>query len=73
MRHNCRDVLDVTVGPRRYEILAPDTRQPSPPRTVATLSIFQGSTLVEGPTALQTSACTSHLPGAPCTSGGPCD
>ena len=72
-RHNCNDVLELTVGDRRYQIQAPDTRVPPPPRTVATLSVFAGSTRILGPLSLATATCRSHLPAAPCNSGGPCD
>jgi hypothetical protein len=69
-RHNCADVLELTIDGRRYRLLAPDTRVPI--RTVATLSVFAGASLERGPLSLATTSCTSHLPSAPCLSGGPC-
>jgi hypothetical protein len=71
-RHNCTDVLDLTLTDRRYEIRAPDTRAAPPARTTSTLSIFDGSTLIQGPTVLTPATCTTQLPALPCTSGGPC-
>jgi hypothetical protein len=71
--HNCRDVLDLLAGARRYEVQFPDTRLSGPARTVAILSVYAGSTLIQGPTSLTTTTCATQLPALPCTSGGPCD
>jgi hypothetical protein len=71
VRHNCADVLELTIDGRRYRMLSPDTRVPV--RTVASLSVFAGASLERGPLPLETTSCTSHVLGAPCQSGGPCE
>jgi hypothetical protein len=71
--HNCRDVLTVESGGRRYQIVSPDTRQggTSDDRTVATLTVFMGDTMAVGP-VLSTVSCVTKTPGQACSSGGPC-
>jgi hypothetical protein len=72
-RHNCTDVLTVVADGRRYEIAAPDTKTTEPgPRTVSTLSVFDGAARVLGPVMLSTSTCVTRVPGMACSSGGPC-
>jgi hypothetical protein len=72
--HNCRDVLTVASGGRRYEIISPDTRQlgGADDRTVATLTAFMDNATVVGPVMLATVSCVTRIAGQACGSGGPC-
>jgi hypothetical protein len=75
--HNCADVLTVTSGGRRYVISNPDSAidyaDPTKYRRPATLTVFEGNTMVVGPILLSTVACNrSSTPDGRCRSGGPC-
>jgi hypothetical protein len=75
--HNCMDVLTVTAGGRRYVINGPDTAisfvDQTRFRRPATLTVFEGATMVAGPITMATVACNSTgAPDGKCRSGGPC-
>jgi hypothetical protein len=75
--HNCADVLTISSGDRRYVIDNPDSAvdygDPNSWRRPATLTLFEGDTMIGEPIRLDTVSCNDTSDAEQrCISGGPC-